>query len=657
MLLRSLTLDNVGVYRGPQKVRFAATKRRPITLIGGQNGTGKTTLLESIPLVLYGGRARQLFSGTSYTQHLNSLISHGECSASITIEFDMIKDGKQVRYVVERAWKRTNLGQPSDRLNVSTNDNPRPDLAASWPEHAERIMPMAVSGLAIFDGEKISSLADPVSSAEVLRTSLYGLLGLDLIEKLRSDLRNYRLRTAKARTGQPSEHLSEQLSEAERRLAKAIEERDAAAQTLANAESKRADIEIRFQTAEDKLAIAGGGFLAEREGIQRRLADANAQADATERELLLLAAGDLPITIVPDLLKQVASAGEQGEAFRVAQHLRSALSMRNGRLVEQLVAELGLGETEAETISAVLAADLESIEQPAPPNFLPTLESATAAREILQRHSNDLRTQAKRLTQQLDDLKSEAAIVEKMLEAAPDADKVASTIQQVAEAEAELRGADKHVEQARHAADGAERRAAQARREVDTLAHKVLNDGAAAERATRTAREIAATDELLAEFADHMVRNHLASITKEIDGALTTLLRKQKLATGVHIDPADLSVSLLDGQRQPINTRKPSAGERQMMATAVLWGLSRATGMTLPTVIDTPIGRLDKSHRMNIVARYFPNASRQVVLLSTDEEITGDYLERLRPRIGQAYTLDFDETDESTSILMGYFDE
>lgn len=99
-----------------------------------------------------------------------------------------------------------------------------------------------------------------------------------------------------------------------------------------------------------------------------------------------------------------------------------------------------------------------------------------------------------------------------------------------------------------------------------------------------------------------------------------------------------------------------SAGERQMMATGILWGLSRCTGMTLPTVIDAPLGRLDRTHRTNLIERYFPNASRQVVLLSTDEEIAGDHLRRLQPSVGAQYRLDFNETEACTTISEGYLD-
>ena len=146
-------------------------------------------------------------------------------------------------------------------------------------------------------------------------------------------------------------------------------------------------------------------------------------------------------------------------------------------------------------------------------------------------------------------------------------------------------------------------------------------------------------------------------ITDAINTALRELLRKSGLVDGVLIDPSDLSVTLLDDDDQPLDAQRLSAGERQIVATAVLWGLSQCTGMTLPTVIDSPVGRLDRSHRTNLVDRYFPQASRQVVLLSTDEEIVGEHLQQLLPWVGAQYRLDFDEVEGFTSVEEGYFDD
>lgn len=76
----------------------------------------------------------------------------------------------------------------------------------------------------------------------------------------------------------------------------------------------------------------------------------------------------------------------------------------------------------------------------------------------------------------------------------------------------------------------------------------------------------------------------------------------------------------------------------------------------MPTIIDTPLGRLDSSHRRHLVDRYFPLASHQVILLSTDEEIVGGYHKALAPFVAHHYRLAHDEAFGQTRIEPGYFE-
>ena len=517
-------------------------------------------------------------------------------------------------------------------------------------------MPAAVAELTIFDGEKIESLADPASSAEVLRTSIYGLLGLGLIDRLRTDLRNFRRRTAKAHKSRQPDLLPQAFTEAETALAEAERDAVAARAALGDAEADRADLQAQLHRANDKLATTGGELLAQRDDIHRCLAEAAAAAGATERELRQVAASDLPLGLVPDLIKLTVAAGEQHEASRLAHQTHSAMSSRDARVAERLIAALELRNTQADLLRGLLRTDLDSLERPDPPSFSPTLECTDAARSLLHHRLGDLQATAKRLARQLDEHNADIERLDAMLSAVPDAASVAAVVRSVATAEAELQVADKSVERASVAAAAADRRVSDARRRVDALAHEALDVEAAEQNTARTAREISAADEVLEQFAHHMVCKHLNRITTEINSALAVLLRKQGLVSAVFIDPDNLSVALLGSSHQRIDAHRLSAGERQMMATGILWGLARCTGMTLPTVIDAPLGRLDRTHRTNLIERYFPNASRQVVLLSTDEEIAGDHLQRLLPSVGIQYRLDFNEAEACTAIREGYLD-
>jgi DNA sulfur modification protein DndD len=133
------------------------------------------------------------------------------------------------------------------------------------------------------------------------------------------------------------------------------------------------------------------------------------------------------------------------------------------------------------------------------------------------------------------------------------------------------------------------------------------------------------------------------------------LLRKTELVTGLTINPETFAATLTgrDGKALPFD--RLSAGERQLLATALLWGLARASGRPVPTIIDTPLSRLDSSHRRHLIERYFPCASHQVILLSTDEEIVGPYYEALKPFISRTYLLNHDDDLGMTNLEPGYF--
>jgi DNA sulfur modification protein DndD len=83
--------------------------------------------------------------------------------------------------------------------------------------------------------------------------------------------------------------------------------------------------------------------------------------------------------------------------------------------------------------------------------------------------------------------------------------------------------------------------------------------------------------------------------------------------------------------------------------------LSSVSGRPLPLVIDTPLGRLDSDHRLKLVTHYFPNASKQVIILSTDEEIDTTLHKKLKKSIGLEYILEYDDELSSTKVSEGYF--
>lgn len=94
-----------------------------------------------------------------------------------------------------------------------------------------------------------------------------------------------------------------------------------------------------------------------------------------------------------------------------------------------------------------------------------------------------------------------------------------------------------------------------------------------------------------------------------------------------------------------------------MFAVSIVWALALTSGYKAPVVIDTPMARLDSQNRSNFVLKYLPAASEQVIVLSTDEEMYGQYLAQIQDHVIDCYTLLYHEEGQYTEIVKGYFGE
>ena len=106
-----------------------------------------------------------------------------------------------------------------------------------------------------------------------------------------------------------------------------------------------------------------------------------------------------------------------------------------------------------------------------------------------------------------------------------------------------------------------------------------------------------------------------------------------------------------------IDISRLSKGERQIFILSLYWAIIELSGQDIPFVIDTPYARIDANHRKQISQKFFPNISKQVIILSTDEEINEEYYALLKPYISKEYLLLNDESQNKTSVEKRYFFE
>ena len=106
-----------------------------------------------------------------------------------------------------------------------------------------------------------------------------------------------------------------------------------------------------------------------------------------------------------------------------------------------------------------------------------------------------------------------------------------------------------------------------------------------------------------------------------------------------------------------IDISRLSKGERQIFILSLYWAIIELSGQDIPFVIDTPYARIDASHRKEISEKFFPNISKQVIILSTDEEINEEYYKIIKPYVAKEYLLINDESQNRTTVKQHYFFE
>ncbi|MEK7253460.1 MAG: DNA sulfur modification protein DndD, partial [Bacteroidota bacterium] len=182
------------------------------------------------------------------------------------------------------------------------------------------------------------------------------------------------------------------------------------------------------------------------------------------------------------------------------------------------------------------------------------------------------------------------------------------------------------------------------RSKIETLKREVTNWESRSKLNTKQKKEMDYCDQMYETVKEFQVRfqsTKTAELEKEILSMWRLLNHKPDLIERVQILPErNFEVKLFNRQGTELDKTKLSAGEKEIYAISLLWALIAVSGKRLPIMIDTPFGRLDSIHRRNLTQNYFPKASHQVLLLSQDEEIVGEYYELLKPCVAQEFTIE-----------------
>lgn len=662
MIFRELTLQNFGAYQGKHTIDLSVDTSQdhpPIVLLGGLNGGGKTTFIDALRLVLYGAKAQcstrgNLSYGEFLSQSVNREAKIGE-EAAIELVFEQASFNKselrQVPISISRRWTQ----QPKngrDILEVRVDGWNNETLTNTWDEFIEEIIPIGISGLFLFDGEQVRELALQDTPTQGIVDAIRTILGLELVDRLEIDLEV--LVSKKRRESSDTEAFSK-LTEIEALIAQQSAEIELESAHKNQLENDLEQAKVNLAEAEREFMRKGGKAAGEKQELEQNYQRLKEEADQQRKVLLDLAETCLPLMLIKSTLLEQALSQSQKELHlqkakaaldlikdrdrKLSDFLEHNLPKKYNRLVQEfLETELSQLEDESQHGEICLGSDLELVrslsnllEQDLPKNF--SLSS--------------------KALQKLESCDRESSQIQNVIASAASPEVYQQLLQKKEEAEALCESLVNQLDDSQRNLALLERKLASSKRELENYGTTIV----ARSNLEFFFQSVGKVQATMDAFRKELTAHKIAQLENSVTECFLHLLHKSRLVHRITITPDTFRLELYNAEGKSIPKHRLSAGEKQMLAIAFLWGLARVSGCQLPVVIDTPLGRLDSSHRLNLLDRYFPNASQQVILLSTDTEIGKEEVTRLRQNqlIAHEYILDYDESINRTEVRSGYF--
>ena len=654
MILDKLSLHNFAIYKGEQEFDLnPLSKTKPIILIGAMNGSGKTTFLQSIDFLLYGKNSNTFKSqNLSYEGYLEKNIhkDHKDEGASISLNFRKQTRGKEENFKVVRMWKK-NGEKIKENLFVYVNDNLDDLITKDWDNFIEQILPAKVAQLFFFDGEKIEQLADLDQSKEVLRKAIDSLLGLEIVTRLNLDLDEFAKKSAVLSKDDKDLKTINELENQVNLINQDIKKLEEKKIKLEDDSTK---IKFEISSLDQELERSGLSFFEKKKQIELALENKNKENEELKNQLINIASEEGPLLIVRKEIKEI----EEKLLNNINQNKKDLASEEKNNLIkdiklfvekdcndhnfrEKLFNFLLSKQTKTfsvnEDFSKINGLNFENLKD-IQNKILPDLD--------------------KKINFNLNQLKENIIDIERLeieFKKIPAEDKIKPIINKQESLKIEviqILGAIKQINEQIEQKNSEKRPKEFQLKKLYQIQSDKKTELLDSERFVVFSEK---TQIIMDEFKKRVLEHHILKLENFIKECFNFLIRKKEFLEKVKIDINNFELLLFDKKNRNIETSTLSAGERQLLAVAILWALAKASNKLSPTIIDTPLGRLDSKHRLNLVEKYFPNASHQVILLSTDEEINKNYLNIMKDSVSKSYLINFDPKLNGSVVEKGYF--
>ena len=660
MLIQRIKISNYKTYLSLD-LDLTVDDDRPIILIGGANGGGKTTLFEAISGALYGLKIEN-------KEHFMELLNQGalntakpEISLQITFVGKVL--GQQQKYILKRVYQLNPQGKPLESVSLNMNGNmyvygtmTTPKDRVKAEQEINKIikanLPQELSQYFLFDAMQSSELLKKNVFAQTIRDNFENVLGFKkylqlkrAAEKLQQEWAQQRLEAEKE--AQEYNELCAQKDKLTADLNTCIAEQDTKYKYLAS-------VEVEYKRAKDGAQEASAlnkkiqELASKIDDIVKRAAtyaeDLKAFVDNIEIDLFL---PKLASNLAQEI-NNILHIKEQLQKENTGAYPLETLKDVTNKIITYLK-DLSLcsESVDEEQVVSHIVAIQNSTNKEDPFGYLDEAEVTALTNLVKRTGSNQFialdrqRQELKIQLSTLDNLRSQKQTLEQTQAGGNEYliqnyEAAQKQIEKLKGQEATLKADIQRLEKRIHQFD------VQIQQEPDIKFDTLVK-----------------LKPLFEKIADSLLKKKKAQIESEMQQQLNKLLVSYK----GHVAKVELSdsieqfnIKLYHTAGNEISLNQLNAASKQIFIQVLLKVLRNLGDYNPPVMIDTVMGVLDNESRDALMEEYFPQLAEQTILLCTTSEIRtdSDYI-KLEPFISQTYTLHRNVEAQNTTVEDGYF--
>lgn len=661
---------------------------RNIVLIGAENGYGKTSLFEAIVLGLFGRDglpliARAPFSGaaedrlaTNYRTFLEKALhrnglANGRTSCSVRLQFN---DERDEPIEIQRIWHFSDNGtfrandediqiyEGATRKSIGPTNIQGQDRIDWYRDYiAKTFLPYYLAAFFLFDGEQISAFADREMAAQV-RIGIEGLLGIPILKELSDDLRNY----ARSRRSQNPAASNETVVRLEI-------ERDNLKATLDGRIARVAELQPALTNLTEErerltreMASLGAGTQAQLQEQLTRLAQYRKQAEDARDRLHEMLSSDFALAMAGKKLRDLVSNRLHRESVRSAWEAGRDQGDKNlDRYIDSLkrglqIVQPALLDAQYEPICAAARKAWEALWYPPPADCAESYRfsfvTAIDRSKVIDRVHELEQLTGPSIIEVLNTISVNESSAIRLQEEIARTESVGPQLdakrERLRAVNVQVEGYNREIGFVRNEITGLTSQLGTKNQEIARLGAQLDLAQPALRRATRAEKVAVLIDELVTQA----VPSQISAIALAMTDAYRSMSNKKDLIDRIEITD-ECAVRLLNKNGVDVRDLDLSAGEKQIFTQALIAAVASVSTRGFPMIVDTPLARLDVEHRKGVL-NHLMKRNRQVILLSTNTEVVGDYLALVAPHVSKKYRIRFDQMGdfgESTPID-GYFD-